>query len=87
VVVTDYGRGIPEELQDQVFEPFFTTKQPGEGTGLGLPMVYNIVAEHAGSVTLRSRPGEGTAVILRLPVSRYEVRGARDEEKMEGSGG
>ncbi len=87
VVVTDYGRGIAEELQDQVFEPFFTTKQPGEGTGLGLPMVYNIVAEHAGSVTLRSRPGEGTAVILRLPVSRYEGRGMRDEDRLEGSGG
>ncbi len=67
VVVRDYGCGIPEELQDQVFEPFFTTKQPGEGTGLGLPMVYNIVAEHSGTVTLRSRENEGTAVILRIP--------------------
>ncbi len=69
VVVTDHGRGIPEELQDHVFEPFFTTKQPGEGTGLGLPMVYNIVAEHAGTVTLRSREGEGTAIILRFPAA------------------
>lgn len=82
VVVSDYGCGIPEELQDRVFEPFFTTKQPGEGTGLGLPMVYNIVAEHAGSVTLRSRPGEGTSVILRLPVSRYEGRGTMDEKNI-----
>lgn len=86
-VVSDHGCGIPEELQDQVFEPFFTTKQPGEGTGLGLPMVYNIVAEHSGSVTLRSRPGQGTSVILRLPSSRHEGRGTRDEEKPEGTGG
>ena len=78
VVVRDYGDGIPEELQDHVFEPFFTTKQPGEGTGLGLPMVYNIVAEHAGTVALRSREGEGTSVILRVPavaVPRIEAGG------------
>ena len=78
VVVRDYGDGIPEELQDHVFEPFFTTKQPGEGTGLGLPMVYNIVAEHAGTVVLRSREGEGTSVILRVPavaVPRIEAGG------------
>ncbi|OGT90794.1 MAG: histidine kinase [Gammaproteobacteria bacterium RIFOXYD12_FULL_61_37] len=65
--VTDQGRGIPEELQERVFEPFFTTKQPGEGTGLGLPMVYNIVGEHGGTLSLRSQPGLGTRVILRLP--------------------
>lgn len=69
VIVSDQGRGIDEEVQEQIFEPFFTTKQPGEGTGLGLPMVYNIVAEHAGSISLRSEPGAGTVVTLRLPAA------------------
>jgi len=65
--IIDQGEGIPEALQEQVFEPFFTTKQPGEGTGLGLPLVYNIMTEHAGTVTLSSTPGGGTRIRLRLP--------------------
>ncbi len=74
VEVIDEGVGIPEDLLDQVFDPFFTTKQPGEGTGLGLPMVYNLVKEHSGTVSLRSRPGEGTRVTLRFPALREEER-------------
>ncbi|MFA5626654.1 MAG: ATP-binding protein [Thiohalomonadaceae bacterium] len=83
VTVADRGRGIPEEIQEQIFEPFFTTKQPGEGTGLGLPMVYNIVAEHAGSITLKSHPDKGTTVLLRLPVTRSEEREMKNNEQAE----
>lgn len=67
IEVRDRGAGIPEELRQRVFEPFFTTKRPGEGTGLGLPMVYQIVKEYGGTIELQSRRGEGTHVILRLP--------------------
>ncbi len=69
VDVIDHGSGIDPDELDQVFEPFFTTKDPGEGTGLGLPMVYNIVQEHSGSVTIDSLPGAGTRVRLRLPAA------------------
>ncbi len=69
VTVEDQGFGIPEEILDHVFEPFFTTKEPGEGTGLGLPMVYNIVHEHSGTVDVDSQPGAGTRVRVRLPAA------------------
>jgi signal transduction histidine kinase/Na+/proline symporter len=67
IEVRDYGEGIPEGLRDRVFEPFFTTKRPGEGTGLGLPMVYQIVEDHGGSIELDSSGGSGTRAILRFP--------------------
>ncbi len=69
VVVSDHGSGIPESLQERVFEPFFTTKEPGEGTGLGLSLVYNLMQEHSGSLRLASHPGEGTRITLLLPLS------------------
>lgn len=69
IVVADQGSGVPLELRDRVFEPFFTTKQPGEGTGLGLPIAYSIVRDHGGTIALESRPGEGTQVIVRLPLT------------------
>lgn len=67
IEVVDEGSGIPEELLDRLFEPFFTTKPPGEGTGLGLPMVYNIIQEHSGSVSIHNRSG-GACVRIRLPL-------------------
>jgi Na+/proline symporter/signal transduction histidine kinase len=69
IEVADHGAGIPPEHRERVFEPFFTTKQPGEGTGLGLPLVYSIVQDHGGVVTLHSTLGEGTCVRLRLPLA------------------
>jgi Na+/proline symporter/signal transduction histidine kinase len=69
VEVTDQGCGIDADHLSRVFEPFFTTKQPGEGTGLGLPLAYTIVQDHGGTVGIESAPGEGTRVVLRLPFS------------------
>ena len=72
IMIEDEGHGIPEEYRDRVFEPFFTTKQPGEGTGLGLPLVYSIVQEHGGSIEIDSRIDKGTRVQIRLPMEAHE---------------
>jgi two-component system, NtrC family, sensor histidine kinase PilS len=61
----DTGPGISEEVRERVFEPFFTTKQGG--TGLGLPTVYRIVAEHGGTVTVDTEIGVGTTFSVDLP--------------------
>ena len=63
--VRDNGPGIPADVLDHVLEPFVTTKRPGHGTGLGLPLVYNIVREHGGEVLVDSND-DGTCVTLRL---------------------
>ncbi len=68
IEVSDAGHGIPEEYREKVFEPFFTTKDPGQGTGLGLPMVYSIIQEHSGSIGFSSDSVQGTRFILRLPL-------------------
>ena len=73
IKVTDEGPGIPKELQERIFEPFFTTKDPGEGTGLGLAMVYSIVEEHKGSLEIISPADKmtqkGTTFVINLPTS------------------
>jgi two-component system, cell cycle sensor histidine kinase and response regulator CckA len=76
VVVADTGQGMPTDVAAQAFEPFFTTKQPDRGTGLGLPTVHGIVEQAGGSVRLDSRPGEGTAVRISLPVAEDTGSGA-----------
>jgi PAS domain S-box-containing protein len=70
IEVRDKGSGIPEAFRERVFEPFFTTKQPGEGTGLGLPLVYNIVSDHGGTISVESAAGVGTVMVVRLPHTR-----------------
>lgn len=73
--VADDGPGISPEHQTRVFEPFFTTKPVGQGTGLGLAVVFGIVNNHGGLVDLRSE-GRGTTIDLYLPVASDEVVGA-----------
>jgi signal transduction histidine kinase len=64
--VMDTGTGIEEAIQDKVFLPFFTTKEVDQGTGLGLSVVYGIVQEHGGVITLSSRVGRGTSFVIKF---------------------
>lgn len=68
VHVADQGSGIPADLQDRVLDPFFTTKEPGEGTGLGLSLVYSIIRLHRGNITITSplHDKRGTRVTISL---------------------
>jgi PAS domain S-box-containing protein len=65
--VSDTGCGMDRTTLDRAFEPFFTTKPVGQGTGLGLPMVYGLIREAGGTIVLESEPGRGTAVTILLP--------------------
>ncbi|MGD1895511.1 MAG: ATP-binding protein [Phormidesmis sp.] len=68
VEIADNGAGMTAEVKDQIFDPFFTTKPVGEGTGMGLPLCYQIITEtHQGKLDVHSAPTEGTAVVIQIP--------------------
>jgi two-component system NtrC family sensor kinase len=69
----DNGPGIPEEELYHILDPFYTTKEPGDGTGLGLSVCYRIIEGLGGSISAQSSVGEGTTVIIDLPL--YEKEG------------
>jgi CheY-like chemotaxis protein len=70
--VRDTGEGMSRDVVERAFEPFFTTKPLGQGTGLGLSMVYGFVRQTGGDIRIDSRPNAGTTVELRLPRATSE---------------
>ena len=79
IEVTDSGTGMDSSIQDRIFEPFFTTKKIGQGTGLGLAMVYGMIKNHKGFIHVESRPQHGTSFSLYVPVAPPEQRTEGDE--------
>jgi two-component system, NtrC family, sensor kinase len=83
VVIQDNGPGISEANLSKIFDPFFTTKEVGKGTGLGLSLCYGIIKDHGGTVTPRSRPGEGATFIIELPVAPESDEAAEETPTAE----
>ncbi|OCX91559.1 MAG: hybrid sensor histidine kinase/response regulator [Pseudomonas sp. CO183] len=82
--LTDSGCGMSAKVLASVFEPFFTTKPLGQGTGLGLSMVYGFTRQAGGHIQIASEPGEGTQVSLYLPVYEDEGVAAVPASEIEG---
>jgi signal transduction histidine kinase len=72
VNITDNGIGIPKEILSRIFDPFFTTKKVGEGTGIGLDIVKNVINRHKGDIKVNSIPGK-TEFIISIPVSQHFI--------------
>ena len=69
ISVEDTGVGIEKEVKEKIFDPFFTTKDVGEGTGLGLSVVYGIIKQHQGHIEVNTKPGRGATFTIFLPLS------------------
>jgi signal transduction histidine kinase/ActR/RegA family two-component response regulator len=80
--VEDTGVGIADEIRARIFEPFFTTKPQGQGTGMGLAMVYGTVKHHGGAVEVVSRPGQGSRFEVYLPEAEPPVARPENEKAL-----
>jgi PAS domain S-box-containing protein len=83
ITIQDNGQGIPQEHLDRIFDPFFTTKVRGHG--LGLPLCYEVIRRHKGSITVDSREGVGTTMQITLPLERPPERPTQGKESDNGA--
>ena len=83
LTIQDDGVGIKKEILPQIFNPFFTTKKKGEGTGLGLSMIYNIIKQHKGLIDVHSEFGLGTTFSIYLPSTSKNLLVEDDEVSTE----
>jgi two-component system, NtrC family, sensor kinase len=70
ISVKDNGNGIPQKVVGKIFQPFFTTKPTGQGTGLGLSLSYDIVRAHGGEIKVETTEGEGSELLIELPITK-----------------
>jgi light-regulated signal transduction histidine kinase (bacteriophytochrome) len=76
VRISDNGPGMSPEVQAKIFQPFFTTKPPGEGTGLGLSLAHDIIAQgYGGTLTVETELGKGSTFLLELPALSQQTGG------------
>ena len=88
LLVSDTGVGMDKSTAQKIFEPFFTTKAVGEGTGLGMAMIYGLVKQHNGYVQIQTEVGQGTTVTVYFPIARGSVTAsAPAPERVEMPGG
>jgi PAS domain S-box-containing protein len=85
--VRDDGRGIAPDVLPRIFEPFFTTKGVGEGTGLGLAMIYGIVHQHGGIIEVESEVGRGSTFTVLLPLTSGQPASKQDRAPAPAPGG
>jgi PAS domain S-box-containing protein len=88
ITVRDNGPGMSAEVLERIFDPFFTTKSPGEGTGMGLPVVHGIVKAHMGRLFVESQPGAGATFTVLLPLTSEKPEESpplKDEEAPTGN--
>ena len=67
IAVKDNGRGIPQKDLDKIFQPFYTTKPPGQGTGLGLSLSYDIIQVNGGEIKVQTKEGMGAEFQVLIP--------------------
>ena len=81
LTVRDTGQGMPPEVVEHIYDPFFTTKAAGEGTGIGLSVVHEIVVNHGGTITVESQVDYGTTFTIYLPCIPWDMAGEVQEEE------
>jgi signal transduction histidine kinase len=78
IVIADNGPDIPEQIQQQIFDPFFTTKPVGKGTGMGMSISYQIIADkHRGKLCCHSSPGQGAEFVIQIPIWQEFQEGSK----------